>query len=79
MDMEAPLGSTGSPISSAAFKHDRCTGVTTRESPGERPTPASASKVLPPGTFNVGMCVRNNGSSTINNNNYVNGWVMVTS
>jgi hypothetical protein len=39
---------------------------------------AEATKVLQPGTYNVGMCVRNNGSSTINNNNYVNGWVMVT-
>jgi hypothetical protein len=39
----------------------------------------AATKVLPVGTFNVGMCVRNNGGSTINNNNYVNGWVMVTS
>lgn len=40
---------------------------------------AAATKVLPAGTFNVGMCVRNNGGSAINNNNYVNGWVMVTS
>lgn len=40
---------------------------------------ATATKVLAPGTWNVGMCVRNNGGSTINNNNYVNGWVMVTS
>ena len=38
---------------------------------------AAASKVLPPGTFNVGICVRNNGGSTTNNN--VNGRVMVTS
>jgi hypothetical protein len=40
---------------------------------------ATATRALAPGTWNVGMCVRNNGSSTINNNNYVNGWVMVTS
>lgn len=39
----------------------------------------AATTVLPPGTFAVGMCVRNNGSSTISNNNYINGWVMVTS
>jgi hypothetical protein len=40
---------------------------------------ASASAVLAAGTYKVGMCVRNNGTSTISNNNYVNGWVMVTS
>lgn len=39
----------------------------------------AATAVLPPGTYAIGMCVRNNGSSTINNNNFVNGWVMVTS
>lgn len=39
----------------------------------------AATMILSPGVFNVGMCVRNNGSSTINNNNYINGWVMVTS
>jgi hypothetical protein len=40
---------------------------------------ASASVVMAAGTYKVGMCVRNNGTSTISNNNYVNGWVMVTS
>jgi hypothetical protein len=39
---------------------------------------AAATKVLAPGTYSVGMCVRNSGSSTINNNNYVNGWVLLT-
>ena len=39
----------------------------------------AATVVLPPATYKVGMCVRNNGASTINNNNIVNGWVMVTS
>ncbi len=39
----------------------------------------AATVVLPPGSYKVGMCVRNNGASTINNNNIVNGWVMVTS
>jgi hypothetical protein len=38
----------------------------------------AATAVFAPGTYLVGMCVRNNGSTTINNNNYVNGWVMVT-
>lgn len=39
----------------------------------------AATTALTPGTYNVGMCVRNNGSGTINNNGVVNGWVMVTS
>ena len=39
----------------------------------------AATRLLLPGTYNVGMCVRNNGSGTINNNNFINGWVMVTS
>jgi hypothetical protein len=33
---------------------------------------------LAAGTYTVGMCVRNNGNGTINSNNFVNGWVMVT-
>jgi len=40
---------------------------------------AAATKVLPPAAYNVGMCIRNNGSNPINNNNLVTGWVMVTS
>ncbi len=40
---------------------------------------AAATKVLTPGTYSVGMCVRNNGINNIGNNNYANGWVMVTS
>jgi hypothetical protein len=32
---------------------------------------------LPPGTYNVGMCVQSFGPAQITNNNYVNGWVMV--
>ena len=42
-----------------------------------RPT-GGGSAVLAPGTYNVGMCVRNNGASIISNNNFVNGWAMVT-
>ncbi len=38
----------------------------------------SATKALPAGTYNVGMCVRNNGSSTISNNNFLNRWILVT-
>jgi hypothetical protein len=38
----------------------------------------AATKVLPPGTYRVGMCLRNNGQSTMNNNNNVQGWVQVT-
>jgi hypothetical protein len=33
---------------------------------------------LVPGIYRVGMCVRNNGNSAINDNNFVNGWVRVT-
>jgi hypothetical protein len=40
---------------------------------------ASATIALPPGTYRVGMCVRNSGASLINNNNYVSGWFQVTS
>jgi hypothetical protein len=39
---------------------------------------AVATRVFVAGTWNVGMCVRNNLSETISNNDYVNGWVMVT-
>ena len=38
----------------------------------------AASKVLPPGSFNVGLCVRNVGSAVISNNNSMNGFVQVT-
>jgi hypothetical protein len=40
---------------------------------------ASATTKLPAGEFRVGMCVRNNGSNPIGNNNFVNGWVFVSS
>ena len=40
---------------------------------------ATASVVPAAGTYNVGMCVSNNGGAgIINNNDFVNGWVMVT-
>jgi len=42
------------------------------------PYSVAASAVFGPNTYNVGMCVRNNGASAISNNNYVNGWAMVT-
>jgi hypothetical protein len=38
----------------------------------------SATKLLALGNWNIGMCVRNNSAATINNNNYLNGWVQVT-
>jgi hypothetical protein len=45
----------------------------------ERRTYATAGTVvLPPGTYDVGMCVRNNGGNAIQNNNYVAGFVQVT-
>jgi hypothetical protein len=45
-----------------------------------RHTYAATSSVVPPqaGTYTVGFCIRNNGNNPINNNNYVNGWVMVS-
>lgn len=33
---------------------------------------------LAAGTYTVGYCVQNSGTTAINNNDYVNGWVMVT-
>lgn len=38
---------------------------------------ASSSVTLPPGDYRLGMCIRNNGSKTMNNNQYVNGWAQV--
>ncbi len=37
----------------------------------------SASGTLPAGSYSVGYCVINRGTQTINNNDYVNGWLMV--
>ncbi|NUN14105.1 MAG: hypothetical protein HUU55_10775 [Myxococcales bacterium] len=38
----------------------------------------SATTVPGAGTWQVGMCIMNNGQATISNNDYVNGWVQVT-
>ena len=37
----------------------------------------AASGTLPAGTYSVGYCVMNRGTQLINNNDYVNGWMMV--
>lgn len=37
----------------------------------------SASGTLPAGSYSVGYCVINRGTQIINNNDYVNGWLMV--
>lgn len=37
----------------------------------------SASGALPAGTYSVGYCVINRGSRSIDNNDYVNGWMLV--
>ena len=37
----------------------------------------AASGTLPAGTYSVGYCVANRGTQLINNNDYVNGWMMV--
>ncbi len=42
------------------------------------PYTATGTVVLPPGTWLVGLCVRNSGTKTINNNNFVNGYAQVT-
>ncbi|MBS1793560.1 MAG: hypothetical protein JSS81_06880 [Acidobacteria bacterium] len=42
-----------------------------------RPFAVSASGTLPPGTYAVGYCVINRGPQTLDNNDYVNGWMMV--
>ena len=43
-----------------------------------QPYTATGSIVLTPGSFLVGLCVRNVSSKPINNNNYVNGYAQVT-
>jgi hypothetical protein len=40
--------------------------------------PAAASVSPGAGTWNVGYCVKNNGVNSIDNNDWVSGWVMVT-
>ena len=47
-------------------------------SAGRLPYTATGAVVLPPGSYLVGMCVRNNSSHAISNNNYVNGYAQVT-
>ncbi|HEY0460379.1 MAG TPA: hypothetical protein VGC97_14675 [Pyrinomonadaceae bacterium] len=37
----------------------------------------AASGTLPAGTYSVGYCVMNRGTELINNNDYVNGWMIV--
>jgi len=37
----------------------------------------SASVDLPAGKYAVGYCVNNRGPQTLNNNDYVNGWVII--
>lgn len=39
---------------------------------------ASASVLLPAGTYTVGFGILNGGTVAINDNDYVNGWIMVT-
>lgn len=44
-----------------------------------RDTISAAASVAPAaGTYNIGFCVRNRGPAALSNNDYVNGWVMVT-
>jgi len=41
------------------------------------PYPVSASAAPGAGTWTVGFCVKNNGASNLDDNNWVNGWVQV--
>lgn len=53
--------------------------MTTQFFGGERRGYAATASVVPgAGSWNVGFCVRNRGTSAISNNDFVNGWVMVT-
>ena len=42
------------------------------------PYTATGGVLLAAGSYLVGLCVRNSSSSTISNNNFVNGWAQVT-
>jgi hypothetical protein len=45
----------------------------------ERRNYSAAGSVVPgPGVWRVGMCVWHSGANQISNNDFVNGWVMVT-
>ena len=48
-------------------------------SAGRLPYTATATVLLPPGVFLVGLCVRNSSDNAISNNNFVNGYAQVTS
>jgi hypothetical protein len=43
-----------------------------------RAYPAAGTVVPGAGTWNVGLCVRKSGPAAITQNDYVNGWVLVT-
>ncbi len=46
--------------------------------PFQRSHSVHAAVSLPRGTYNVGFCVVNLGKEIIGNNNYVNGWVLIS-
>lgn len=87
---EAPLGATMAntyadiglcySVGAGALTNFVASGYSTTGVPnvGFSNIAAAASTVPGAGTFNVGMCVRNYGPGVINNNHFVNGWVMVT-
>lgn len=54
-------------------------GIDYLETPvaARQPFAVSASVAPGAGTFTVGFCVRNNGASNLDDNNWVNGWVEV--
>ena len=66
--------SSGGAISNFVGLNDTRTIVGDR-----RDTISAAASVAPAaGTYNVGFCVHNVGPAALTNNDYVNGWVMVT-
>ena len=47
--------------------------------PDRQAFPASALVIPGAGSWRVGFCILNGSAATINNNDFVNGWVMVIS
>lgn len=69
---KAPFGTL---VNFTAF--DYVTTIATT-APTMYPAAGATQTSLPPGAYNVGICVRNNGGSApLEHNNYLNGWVMV--
>jgi hypothetical protein len=86
---EAPLGTTsGTTLADVGLCYQLGTGTITNfvgfsysinlldSTPKSIPATA-ATDALAAGTYTVGLCVRNGGSTDLDDNDYVNGWVAV--